>query len=118
LSVTNTIVSLNEANGTPAYPDYKDTDNISFTGPNCLEDDPSVGVLQDNGGPTWTHALQPGSICLDTGETTLTVDQRNEDRPDGAEDDIGAFEGELDTDDGAGFSAPTSAPDGGPGSGS
>ncbi|HSH82257.1 MAG TPA: right-handed parallel beta-helix repeat-containing protein, partial [Herpetosiphonaceae bacterium] len=29
--------------------------------------DPKLGPLQDNGGPTWTHALLAGSPALDTG---------------------------------------------------
>ena len=30
--------------------------------------DPNLGPLQDNGGPTFTHALQPGSPAIDTGD--------------------------------------------------
>ena len=62
-----------------------------------------LGVLQNNGGPTPTHALGVGSIAIDKGNSfTLTADQRSETRPcdqagitnaaggDGA--DVGAFE--------------------------
>lgn len=62
-----------------------------------------LGVLQNNGGPTPTHALGVGSIAIDKGKSfTLTADQRGETRPcdqagitnaaggDGA--DAGAFE--------------------------
>ncbi len=62
-----------------------------------------LGALQNNGGPTPTHALGMGSIAIDKGQSfTLTADQRGETRPcdqagitnatggDGA--DVGAFE--------------------------
>ena len=39
-----------------------------------------------------THALLAGSPALDTGDTTLTTDQRGVPRPLGVADDIGAFE--------------------------
>lgn len=61
--------------------------------------DPGLGPLMDNGGPTWTHALLPGSLNLDAGDalgcvdefrTPLTHDQRGAQRPDRC--DRGAFE--------------------------
>lgn len=60
--------------------------------------DPLLGPLQDNGGPTDTHALLAGSPAVDSGDSDQTVDQREKTRPkdgdgDGtATDDIGAFE--------------------------
>src|SRR3970282_1052017 len=36
----------------------------SFTGGT----DPLLGSLQNNGGPTWTHALLPGSPAIDAGD--------------------------------------------------
>ncbi len=51
-----------------------------------------LGPLADNGGPTQTYALLPGSVAIDAGDTTLTTDQRGEARPYGPADDIGAFE--------------------------
>jgi uncharacterized protein (TIGR03437 family) len=64
---------------------------------------PSIGPLQNNGGPTFTHALLDGSPALDKGLSSgSTTDQRGVKRPtdlptianatggDGA--DIGAFE--------------------------
>jgi hypothetical protein len=65
--------------------------------------DPRLGPLADNGGPTFTMALLPGSPAIDAGDDTLTgTDQRGFPRKSGAHVDIGAFE--L---DGSGFSAPT-----------
>jgi hypothetical protein len=62
--------------------------------------DPMLGPLQDNGGPTWTHALLPGSPAIDAEDDTLCppTDQRGIIRPqDGDGDslatcDIGSFE--------------------------
>jgi hypothetical protein len=68
---------------------------------NIYGSDPLLGPLQDNGGPTRTHALLPGSPAIDAGSSGgLTTDQRGVPRPydvpgvpnvaDGS--DIGAFE--------------------------
>ncbi|MEM8494509.1 MAG: choice-of-anchor Q domain-containing protein, partial [Planctomycetota bacterium] len=64
--------------------------------------DPLLGPLQDNGGPTPTHALLPGSPAIDAGNSTLTTDQRGLTRSadldsvanaaGGNGSDIGAFE--------------------------
>lgn len=57
--------------------------------------DPNLGSLQDNGGPTWTHALLEGSPALDvvpTGECQQDTDQRGIERPQGIACDMGAFE--------------------------
>jgi hypothetical protein len=60
-----------------------------------------LGRLEDNGGPTETHALGAGSVavdeiptsdCLDAEGNPLTVDQRGEPRPSGTMCDVGAFE--------------------------
>lgn len=56
---------------------------------------PQLAPLQDNGGPTWTHALLTGSPAIDAGdcyEGTITEDQRGVSRPQEAACDIGAFE--------------------------
>lgn len=54
--------------------------------------DPKLGPLQDNGGPTYTHALLAGSPALNRGASTLATDQRGTPRPQGSAADIGAFE--------------------------
>ncbi|MGO8925802.1 MAG: choice-of-anchor Q domain-containing protein [Limisphaerales bacterium] len=54
--------------------------------------DPLLGPLQDNGGPTWTHALLPGSPAIGKGTCAgLPTDQRGVPRPCPVAD-IGAFE--------------------------
>lgn len=59
--------------------------------------DPLLGPLQDNGGPTWTHALLPGSPAIETGTSWLcpTTDQRGVSRPIGTQEDVGAYEFET-----------------------
>jgi CSLREA domain-containing protein len=66
--------------------------------------DPLLGPLQDNGGPTWTHALLAGSPALDTADDAVcatppvnSTDQRGVYRPQGPACDIGAFELEVET---------------------
>jgi hypothetical protein len=39
-----------------------------FHATDLLNVDPRLGPLQDNGGPTWTHALLPGSPAIDAGD--------------------------------------------------
>lgn len=59
---------------------------------------PMLGPLQNNGGPTETHALLAGSpainagICLDPDGNPVTTDQRGVARPQGGACDIGAYE--------------------------
>lgn len=58
--------------------------------------DPGVGPLQDNGGPTLTHALLSGSVALDSGDPDVgdlpATDQRGQARIQGGRIDIGAVE--------------------------
>jgi len=74
---------------------------------NVLPADLALGPLQDNGGPTWTHALLPGSPAIDaipqadctydddgdpeTPEVPVATDQRGVPRPQ-SPCDIGAYE--------------------------
>src|SRR5436853_776200 len=44
-----------------------------FTGPgDQINTDPLLGPLQDNGGPTFTHALLPSSPAIDAGDPNFT----------------------------------------------
>jgi Big-like domain-containing protein len=64
--------------------------------PGTIRSDPMLGPLENNGGPTFTHALLPGSPAIDTGNNAaeLDWDQRGPGflRAIGAAPDIGAFE--------------------------
>lgn len=53
---------------------------------------PQLGVLQNNGGPTFTHALLLGSPAINSGSGCLAVDQRGVARPFGPACDRGAYE--------------------------
>jgi hypothetical protein len=79
------------------------TGTVNITNPNLVEaqyncgtfsltSDPKLGPLQNNGGPTFTHAPNVGSPAVDAGATALTTDQRGVSRPGGAADDIGSVE--------------------------
>src|SRR5205823_411806 len=63
-----------------------------------INTDPLLGPLQDNGGPTFTHALLPGSPAIDTGDPNFTpppfFDQRGPgfDRVANGRIDKGSFE--------------------------
>jgi uncharacterized repeat protein (TIGR01451 family) len=81
----------------------ENTNTCDFTGTGDLFNViPTLGALQDNGGPTLTHALLTGSRgidegdnvvgCTDTSGALLTTDQRGFARPVGARCDIGAYE--------------------------
>lgn len=72
-------------NGIAAGPD--DQFGLSFV-------DLVIGPLQDNGGPTFTHALLGGSPARDAGNpvSAPATDQRGEPRIMGPQMDIGAFE--------------------------
>jgi CSLREA domain-containing protein len=56
--------------------------------------DPILGPLADNGGPTLTHALLPGSLAINNGYLAAcsATDQRGIERPQGPGCDIGAYE--------------------------
>jgi hypothetical protein len=57
---------------------------------------PGLGLLRNNGGPTFTHALLGGSPAIDSGDNRIldlvTTDQRGFGRKVGNAVDIGAFE--------------------------
>jgi hypothetical protein len=68
---------------------YVDTDQVGMAG---MPIDPRLGPLQNNGGPTQTMALLPGSPALDAGDPTQlgVADQRGVVRSGGV--NIGAYQ--------------------------
>ena len=67
----------------------------SFTGTGSMNNtDPKIGPLANNGGPTLTIALLPGSPAIDAADpaSAPATDQRGIARPVGPASDIGAFE--------------------------
>jgi hypothetical protein len=68
--------------------------NGSIVGTLANPIDPLLGPLANNGGPTQTHALLPGSPAIDAANPNSfpSTDQRGVPRPQGAGPDIGAYE--------------------------
>jgi hypothetical protein len=63
-----------------------------------IADDLRLGELADNGGPTMTHALLPGSVAIDVIPADMCEvdeDQRGVTRPQGGACDVGAVEMEV-----------------------
>jgi hypothetical protein len=73
---------------------FSDVPAVPLDATDLINSDPMLGALADNGGPTFTQALLPGSPALDAGVPVagLTTDQRGVPRPQGRAPDIGAFE--------------------------
>jgi len=115
LDLSHTIVAGNSPDNCDLYDGYAesggfnlDDDGTCLWEPTDLYADPMLGPLQDNGGPTFTHALLPGSPAINavpsaectydddgdplTPEVPLTKDQRGVARPQGDGCDIGAYE--------------------------
>jgi len=108
LTLKNTIIADNGggdcAGPTPVVSEGHNLSSdatCGFSGPGDLQNmDPVLGPLADNGGPTQTHALLPGSPAIDAGDNRgcPETDQRGFSRPfDGDVDgqalcDIGAYE--------------------------
>ena len=105
--LSNTVIAGNSGG------DCIDFGDLTQAGPNLIGDgscqlagaltgNPMLGSLADNGGPTLTHALLPGSPAIDAGDgricATLPTDQRGAPRSvDGNRDgsavcDLGAYE--------------------------
>ena len=121
LVLQNSIVAANSA-PTNANCEIDSGVDAAYLGTNLLGDadclpraedivaaDPILGPLADNGGPTRTRALLPGSPAIETAVqacASTPVDQRYVARPQGSSCDIGAFEFE-------GFVTPPLAIDGG-----
>ncbi|MCA9052615.1 MAG: hypothetical protein KDA75_02205, partial [Planctomycetaceae bacterium] len=76
LTVISSLIGDNE--GTTLAEDQTGVSG-SFVGSNSGGGsiDPLLGPLQDNGGPTFTHALLPGSLALESGTTVLAIDPTN-----------------------------------------
>ena len=105
LNFTNTIVA-----GSPSGGDCVNSGTIGTNDKNLVQDgscsptvsgNPKLGPLQNNGGPTFTHALLTGSPAIDAGDDAvlgnpfdLVTDQRGEGFPrkSCAHVDIGAYE--------------------------
>ncbi len=102
LTLTNSIIANNA--GGDIYGGYTDNafniveDGVGITHFLSRSGDPLLGPLADNGGPTLTHALLPGSPAANAGNCaafTLFTDQRGITRPNGPSCDIGAYEYEF-----------------------
>ncbi|MFI5458140.1 MAG: beta strand repeat-containing protein, partial [Isosphaerales bacterium] len=111
-TLANTIIAGNSINPSGSGPDFngavttdlgynlvQDTTGSSgFTGPNdVLGLNPLLGSLRNNGGPTQTIGLMPGSPAIDAGSNALipsgiATDQRGFSRIVNGTVDIGAFE--------------------------
>ena len=76
---------------------FSDTPAAPLDPTDLINTDPLLGPLADNGGPTLTQALLPGSPAIDAGTAVsgVTTDQRGVPRPQGNAPDIGAFEVEV-----------------------
>jgi predicted outer membrane repeat protein len=73
---------------------FSDTPGVPLDSSDLTETDPLLGPLADNGGPTQTMALLPGSPAINAAAAVAGVDtdQRGIPRPQGSAPDIGAFE--------------------------
>ena len=73
---------------------FSDAPAVALDLTDLINTDPKLGPLADNGGPTLTMALLPGSPAIDAGATVagVTTDQRGVPRPQGAAPDIGAYQ--------------------------
>src|SRR5207249_4243243 len=108
VSFTNTLIGANADPGGQApdcagalvsmgYNLIQDTAGCTVGGSvtgNVVGQSPRLGALQQNGGPTLTHALLAGSPALNAANPSNCppTDQRGVARPEGAACDIGAYE--------------------------
>lgn len=107
LTVENTIVAGNtqgegdqcEGGLTSLGNNLEDADDCGFTAAGDIQNqDPNLGALASNGGPTQMRALPASSPAIDEGDTDAATDQRGVARPQNGDntgaavDDIGAFE--------------------------
>ena len=107
LTIENSLIANNDGdNCTNVSSDVSKGHNLSDDGfcsftkaGDQVKVDAKLGPLQDNGGPTFTHALLEGSPAINAGDAAacLATDQRGVPRPQGPRCDIGAFEAEVTT---------------------
>jgi uncharacterized repeat protein (TIGR03803 family) len=97
--LVNTLLATNSGNCSGRVLDgghnLSSDDTCGFTIAGSLnQTDPKLGPLADNGGPTLTMALLPGSPAIDAADPAgaPVTDQRGIARPVGPAPDIGAFE--------------------------
>ncbi len=76
---------------------YSGAGDLTATG-DQINTEPMLGPLQDNGGPTFTHALLPGSVAIDAGDPNFMSPPDYDQRGPGFSRvyngllDVGAFE--------------------------
>ncbi|GFE68524.1 hypothetical protein CFPU101_11340 [Chroococcus sp. FPU101] len=83
LNLANTIIANSTGGDCATFGLDTNVNNLIEDG-SCdptLSGNPNLGPLQDNGGPTFTQALLPGSIAIDAGSNAaippgITTDQR------------------------------------------
>jgi hypothetical protein len=121
--VRNTIIAMNTSANGPDFNGALTSQNFNLIGnnsgaiitpaqpadqigTNAAPIDPLLGDLQDNGGPTFTHAVLSGSTAIDRGDSGGSgTDQRGfarpldfpeiDNNPNGDGSDIGAFEAQV-----------------------
>jgi hypothetical protein len=97
IQIFNSIIA-NNIGGDCSYPA-----SSPISGPNLdsdgtctgftITDDPQLGPLANNGGPTQTHSIAPGSPAKNAAAGSCpATDQRGEPRPHGSACDLGAYE--------------------------
>lgn len=101
LTLKNTIAANSPSGGNCSGWTYDGGGNLSYPDATCpgINSDPVLGSLRDNGGPTQTMALLPGSAAVDAARDYIcradpvnNRDQRGIARPQGTHCDIGAYE--------------------------
>ncbi|AGA28258.1 right-handed parallel beta-helix repeat-containing protein [Singulisphaera acidiphila] len=87
-------MDISGAGNSLGYNIFFDVPDISLNPTDQTRTDAMLAPLADNGGPTFTQALLPGSPAIDSSVTIngVNTDQRNVPRPQGNAPDIGAFE--------------------------
>jgi hypothetical protein len=73
---------------------FSDDPGISLDPTDVVNADPMLGPLANNGGPTLTQALLPGSPAINAGVAVagIATDQRGASRPTSGPTDIGAVQ--------------------------